>query len=347
MRAVIRACVCLCLVSWLCACTPGTSSGGKVGVVASVDDLKTLDWPRLAAENGINTIGTHVGPGDVLPFLRSEKGKRFLSECDSLGIQVEHQLHAMSYLLPRELFAEDSTLFRMDGEGRRVADFNCCATSDKALGIIAGKAVEYARLMPPTNHRYYFWLDDGAPTCQCPECSKYSDSEKALLIENRIIEALRRVDKDALLAHLAYQNTIEAPRKVKPAEGVFLEFAPFFRSWDAPITARDASGRTGISNEETYKRLLENLAVFPVETAEVLEYWMDVSLFSDWKKPAMKLPWRGDIFKEDVEEYTRLGIRNITTFAAYIDSAYVSEHEDLSFLHEYGTTLEKALSGAR
>ena len=335
-----RWCLYLCFsLLFLSACSRGVSSD-KVGVVVSVEDLETLDWARLAAENGINTIGTHVNPGDVLPFIQSAKGKKFLSDCASLGIQVEHQLHAMSYLLPRELYAEDSTLFRMNEYGHRVADFNCCATSEKALDIIAHKAAEYARLMPSTNHRYYFWLDDGAPMCQCPDCSGYTDSEKALLIENRIVEELRKVDEKAQLAHLAYHNTMVAPRKVKPTDGIFLEFAPFFRSWDAPITDVAAKGRTGQVNSDIYGQLLENLEVFPVETAEILEYWMDVSLYSNWKKPAVKLPWKQDIFEKDVEAYAKLGIRNMTTFAVYIDSAYVADYRDLSFLRQYSTTLK-------
>jgi hypothetical protein len=74
------------------------------GVVLGVKDLETLDWPKLAYENGINTIGTHIKPLQVAEFIRSEKGKKFLADCEKYSICVEHQLHAMGELLPRELF---------------------------------------------------------------------------------------------------------------------------------------------------------------------------------------------------------------------------------------------------
>ena len=272
------------------------------GVVLSVEDLETVDWPKIAKENGINTIGTHISPSQVLEFIRSEKGRVFLDECSAYGIDVEHQLHAMGELLPRSLFEEDSTMFRMDADGRRVADFNCCAHSEKALGLIASKAAELARELPATNHRYYFWLDDNSEPCFCPSCREFSASEQALIIENRMIEAIRGVDPEATLAHLAYQQTMVPPEKVKPSEGIFLEFAPIERQWDRPLTDLDAPGRKGrMSHREVMDLLEANLRVFPPETAVALEYWLDVSLASGWKKPAVRLPWHPEVFKSDLD----------------------------------------------
>ncbi len=141
------------------------------GVILDPHDLESVEWVKLAAENGINTIGTHMAPGskamcaEISEFILSEKGQASLAECEKYGIDVEHQLHAMKELLPRELFAEDSTMFRMNEEGRRVADVNCCVHSEHALDIIVKNAVEFAKVLRPTNHRYYYWLDDGKPVC--------------------------------------------------------------------------------------------------------------------------------------------------------------------------------------
>ena len=311
------------------------------GVVLSVEDLETAPWPKIAHENGINTIGTHITPSQVLGFMETGKGKAFLEECKELGIEVEHQLHAMGELLPRDLFEEDSTMFRMDGNGRRVNDFNCCPHSEKALDIIARKAAEYAAALPATNHRYYFWLDDNGPVCSCPECRDYSPSEQALLIENRMIKAIREVDPEAMLAHLAYHNTMEPPVKVKPEKGIFLEFAPIDRQWDRPLSDLDAPGRKGQMSHKEVLRLLEaNLKVFPAETAVILEYWLDVSLASDWKKPAVNLPWHPDAFVSDLATYAGYGLRNITTFAVYMDSTYFNAYPEQPCLPEYGMALE-------
>jgi hypothetical protein len=302
------------------------------GVVLTDYDLETVaDWPKMAHEAGINTIGTHAFPVPVAAFIQSEKGKKFLADCKKFGIKVEHQLHAMGQLLPRELFTEDSTMFRMNAEGHRVNDCNFCVHSEKALNIVCENAIRYARLLPSTNHRYYYWIDDAQPMCACPECSHYSESEQALIVENRIIRALRTIDPEAHLAHLAYLNTMSPPRKVKPEEGVFLEFATIVRKWDQPLLDKFA------------KELRANLEVFPAETAVVLEYWLDVSLHSGYKKPAVKLPWHKDVFELDLDIYAKYGIRNITSFAVYMDDKYMETYGDFvkNCLKEYGDGFEQ------
>lgn len=311
------------------------------GAVLAVEDLETADWPRIAYENGINTLGTHITPNQVLRFWESEKGKQFQEECRRYGIKVEHELHAMKDLLPRELFDMDSTMFRMDESGRRVADFNCCVSSARALDTIAAQALFYAQHLTSTNHRYYFWLDDGAPICQCPECSTLSASEQALIIENRMLTAIRTYDKEAMVAHLAYYSSLKAPEKVKPEEGIFLEFAPFQRRLDKPINDSISEVSDIGNNAVNLTYLKENLKVFPVETAVVLDYWLDVSMASRWKKPAVELPWNGDVFRSDVDTYAAMGIRNVTTFAVYMDSTYFATYPRTDYLKEYGAAINR------
>ena len=328
-------------VSVILACGPQRNQSPMKGIILNTHDLSTVpDWPEHAAENGINTISTHMFPGEVLNFIRSEKGQTFMKRCQELGIKVDHQLHAMGELLPRDLFSLDSTMYRMDERGHRVNDFNCCVHSIRALDTIAANAVRVSQELVPTNHRYYYWLDDGKPTCQCDQCKKYTISEQALIIENHIVKALRRHDPQAMLAHLAYFNTLEAPRKIKPEEGVFLEFAPFYRRWDKPLNDSEAvrDGQT-LTHGRYMEVLKENLEVFPAETAQVLEYWCDVSLVSGWSKPAKKLPWHKDVFLEDIDTYAKLGIRHITAYAMYTDAEYYEAYGDVSFVEDYGNGL--------
>ena len=311
------------------------------GVVLSVEDLASYDWPELASRNGINTIGTHIRPSQVLGFIESAQGKAFLEGCEKYGIEVEHQLHAMGDLLPRDLFEEDSTMFRMDGNGRRTPDKNCCAHSEKALSIISANVAMYAKALPATNHRYYYWLDDNSPVCSCPLCQEFSPSEQALIIENRMIKAIREVDPQAKLAHLAYEGTMEPPRKVEPEEGIFLEFAPIDRQWDRPLADLSAPGsrKNPMRHEEVLRLLDANLEVFDPEDAVVLEYWLDVSLASRWKKPAVNLPWHGDVFVSDIATYAGRGIHDFTSFAVYMDSTYFREFPCQPALADYGSVL--------
>ena len=334
------------LLSLLCACSqtePVQDSWWQMrGLVLSTKELAEVDWPELAKRSGINTIGTHITPSEVAAFMASPEGKAFRRKCRKYGITVEHQLHAMGELLPRELFAEDSTMFRMDSAGRRTADFNCCIHSEKALEIIASNAAGFAKLLRPGNHRYYFWLDDNAPVCCCPFCAELSPSEQALIVENRMLREIRKQDSEAKLAHLAYSFFMPAPRKVTPDEGIFLEFAPIYRSWDVPLTQEDALCPRGypVSNGDNLRWLEENLEVFPAEDAVVLEYWVDASLFSRWKRPAVELPWHPDVCASDLATYAGYGLRNVTSFAVFMDAGYFERFPSTAPIEEYGRMLE-------
>ena len=311
------------------------------GLVLSTKELAEVDWPSMAEKNGINTIGTHITPSEVMAFLASDQGQSFTAACREKGITVEHQLHAMAELLPRELFAQDPEMFRMDSSGVRTADYNCCVHSRKALDIIASNAAEIARVLRPGNHRYYFWLDDNAPVCHCPLCREYSPSEQALIVENRLLQAIREQDPDARVAHLAYSHFMDPPVKVRPEEGIFLEFAPIYRSWDVPLVDEDAMCPRGypVSNGDNLRWLEANLQLFDPEDAVVLEYWLDVSLFSRWKRPAVQLPWHPEVCRSDLETYARYGIRNVTSFAVYMDAEYFRRFPSTAPVEEYGALL--------
>jgi hypothetical protein len=306
------------------------------GVVLTTPDLSTLDWPQRAAAVGLTTIATHVTPSEVSKFIQTDRGREFLAQCREHGLEVEHELHAMSDLLPRDLFEKDPSMYRMNEQGQRSPDFNCCVHSSRAVEVIGENVTKYAGILRPTTGRYFYWMDDGRPMCRCLRCRVYSDSEQALILENEILRVLRKIDARATLAHLAYARTMEVPVQVRPTSGIFLEFAPIGRSWSEPISHREAK-------EGQHGRYLDwldaNLEVFGRDNAQVLEYWLDVSLFSSWKRDAKKkLPWRRDIFLQDVAVYAGRGIRHVTSFAVYVDAEYVKQYGEPP-LDEYGEGL--------
>lgn len=328
------------------------SGAGTRGVVLYPFDLRLRDWPERCAKAGLNTIALHAARRfDVLrDFITGADGQHFLSRCRKLGLAVEYELHAMGELLSRELYYKDPSLFRMGDRGKRSADSNCCPHSTAALDIIAAKAVEWAKVFAPTTHRYFYWPDDGAQWCRCEQCRDFSASEQALIVENHIVKALRReVNPRAQLSHISYHHTLTAPARVKPEPGIFLEFAPIARDYTRPVTDREAKARRsgaqdpGPATNGGYLDILEaNLKLFGTDTAQVLEYWLDVSMFSRWTRPAQKLPWNEAVCRADIAAYRALGVRHITTFATYIDADYVKLHGDPQpVIEAYGAALGK------
>ncbi len=303
---------------------------------SDVCDTSVLDYIGIAGQTALNTFSIYNAP------LGTKTWSDFTEKCKAKGIGIEYEEHMMSFLLPRSLFEAYPEYFRMDSNGVRVSDANGCPSSEGALSEVWRNAISIAKRYHPTNHKYYFWLDDGGDVCHCDKCAGLNASDQALIFENTVIRALKTIDPDAKLAHLCYYNTLEPPKSVEPDEGIFLEFAPFFRRWDEPLANTWVVGRDGKTTHAEYLRQLKaNLGVFPAETAQVLEYWMDDSLFSEWNTDKLvEVPWDKAVFLSDLKTYAEHGIHNIMCYAAYVGPSYVQKFGFPYFIEEYAQGLK-------
>lgn len=303
------------------------------GIVLSPGDLN-FDWVRAASHAGLNLIALHHVT-DVLDFVQTAPGHDFSTRALAAGIEVEYELHAMHLLLPRERFGREPNWFRMDANGARTPDGNFCPSNSDALAMVCENAVRLANRLRPTTHRYFLWQDDGSPWCRCPKCRELTDPDQDLLVMNAIIAALRRVDSRAGLAYLAYHNTLGPPRQIEPSDGVFLEWAPIHRCYD------HALDDPACEVNRTHRKALESLLdVFAASRGHVLEYWMDCSLFSRYKRPAVRLPFRPEIMEQDVACYASRGFRSITSFGVYLDREYAETYGEPP-VDEYERILEE------
>ena len=125
------------------------------GIILSWDDVKkpeVLDWLKLSENAGITTLS--VFGADIY----SAEYQEFVSKCREKSIDIEYQEHMMATLLPRDLFKEHPAYFRMDENGQRTADFNCCPSSEEALSIIAANAKVAAQKCTSSNNKYYYYI---------------------------------------------------------------------------------------------------------------------------------------------------------------------------------------------
>ena len=301
---------------------------------SEVSNPSVIDYIKIARENGLNTFSVYNADRTT------QNWKNFAKKCEDAGIDLEFEEHMMSFLLPREMFETHPEYFRMDKNGKRTNDANGCPSNQDALDVVRIKAKEIARNYTPTNDRYYFWLDDGGDICHCDKCKDLNASDQALIYENVIIEAVRELNPNGMVAHLCYHNTLNPPKTIKPKEGIFFEFAPFYRSWTEPLANTWAKGSAELTHADYLRALKENLEVFPVETAQVLEYWMDDSLFSGWNQNnLLQVPWSNEIFLSDLKTYASYGIRNITCYAAFVGPSYVQKFGFPDFLVDYAQGL--------
>lgn len=294
------------------------------GVVVHPDEI-TPFWKNAILNSDIDILGVHPVGGDgshervralAEEGLPGECGE-IAKELASRGAGIEYELHVMSLLLPRELFSTHPEYFRLDEKGERSPDYNCCASNKDALEIISQNAFMLAKKLPATTHRYCFWLDDVRDKCcSCPECARLSVSDQALSVYNAVQRGIRRADKQGRQSYLAYCGATELPRGITPEDGVYLEYAPFDRNFKLPMSDP--------ANAVSAKNAFELASFFGAKEGKVLEYWLDNSMFSGWKKPPKELKTDPDLIKRDLEFYDKLGFETVTTFACYLGSDYES-----------------------
>lgn len=306
-------------VMFECRATPKAE---KRGVVVYPDDITSVgpdEWKRRIDLAGINLIGLHAAtsndPIDTLEaFVKSGAGQDFLSLCAAAGVDVEYELHALECLLPRGLYQEHPEYFRMDENGNRCPDYNMCFSCEEAYEAMRPQIETLLEWVRPTTQRYYFWTDDKVGKfCHCERCAAFSPAEQALIYENRLLSLIREYDPEATLAHLAYQQTLSAPVNVRAEDGVFLEYAPIKRDYRYPLT------------EEQTAALRANTMAFPAHSQHILEYWLDESMFSRWKKgQPVPLPFETSQASRDIDCYRRHGAADVTCFATWLNGLYIS-----------------------
>ncbi len=298
----------------------------RKGIVVTPSDFKDANWPEMMRRFSLNTLGLHSGGGarhDVIAALGSTMSETFISDLKSMQLDYEYELHVVDELLDRKLFSEHPDYF-ICREGARCEAGNWCVSNTDAMKHIGDNVAELAVRLAPSTHRYFFWGEDAAASwCHCDACAALTPADQGLLCANRQAEAVRRVDPQGQTAFLAYLSTFAVPSEVKPCKGVFLEYAPIQRCYFHAIDDPRCS-----INRQCWQTLLGLLEIFPVETAHVLEYWLDVSRFSSWSKPVRLPPVTREIMRCDLAAYHGLGIRSITTFAVYMDGAFFSQYGD-------------------
>lgn len=307
-------------VLFKCKMTPKKERRGVVVYPSDITSVGVEEWEKRIDLSGVNLIGLHAAtfhePVDTLEeFVKSDIGKTFLAMCKKKGVDVEYEIHALSYLLPRNLSETHPEYFRENENGERDSKYNLCFSSQEAIEAMRPQIAKLLNWMHPTTHRYFFWPDDGQGMCFCPQCRELSNADQCLLYENRLLDILREYDPEATLSHLAYFQAIDAPTKIRAKEGVFLEFAPISRNYSEPLPATSE------------RALRKNVLAFPGFSQHILEYWLDESMFSVWKKDALvPFPDNEGATKRDIEGYRKQGATSITTFATWLNQDYIEKY---------------------
>ena len=283
-------------------------------------------WVHLAQELKLDRLSFHPVGGkfaheSLQEMLQRMEDRDFCALQDRLlnaGIEIGYEFHAMSHLLPRDLFSSHPEYFRMDAEGNRVEKGNYCFSNSNAEEIICRNAASLAKKLRGNCKEYYFWMDDATRLlCHCPSCREHNFAHHQLNLMNRIAETIRREEPEAKVCYLAYYEGVAVPDgNLTPHEGVFLEYAPFER-YTKPET---------LSFEGEYLERVRNLIrLLGSKNSKVLEYWYDNSIY--YRRAGNQLvPFtpNNERIRSDLKFYRELGFEAFTSFACSLCDEYVS-----------------------
>ena len=317
----------------------------KIGLWIHPEELSD-NWVRMALDAGLDMLGLHPVGGNeardslqrMIDMLQNDRqfNKR-IEELERHGVQVEYACHALSWMLPRDYFESHPDWFRLNEDDIRVPDYNCCPSSRQALKVITERAALLTKYLYTDSHRNHFWADDAASgSCYCEECRQYSPSDNLLRITHAVLEGIKQVDSLGKLSYLAYHETINAPKTVEPLKDVFLEYAPMERDYHKPL-----QDQTSEKNQRQHAALPQLLRCFGKSDSTVLDYWMDNSLFSGWKKPPKKFRLHEDVLDKDARMYKEYGFEHITSFGCYLGDEYTSEHGEYPPVGGYAEIIRK------
>ncbi len=300
----------------------------KKGFILAHTELDSRMVERLK-ESGLDLIGIHPGGGEtaakqldeLLEYLKTPEFTAKLAELEANGMEIEYELHALNWLLPESVLNEHEDWKRVDGEGKRTHKYNFCVSADGVLDYVADRSYYLATQLGQKSHRYNIWMDDIKDGyCHCEKCKGLTAADQTMLFCMAVLKGLRRYDPEATQSYLAYFDTLEAPKSIPPQEGIFLEFAPIER-WTQGAT-------------HEFDAVPALISYFGADTAKVLEYWVDNSLFSKWKKPPVKCVLDKDGMKRDLKFYRESGFKDMTSFGLYLGQDYTELHGEFS-IKEY------------
>ncbi len=268
-------------------------------------DREFIPW---MARRGINAFSyirhahdTRLKIDELGPLLRER------------GIDAEYGGHVLQLLLPRERFEKSPEFFPADDDGVRTPRGNLCVSNPEALALVSEGALAYVRTHPE-NELLHIWGADvtqGA-WCRCGQCRELPPQIQYMDVVNAIAAELGDDANAPPVAYLAYHDTLEPHRGLKPRRNVWFEWAPRERCYSHAID--DSACEINPRYLDSLKRYIE---IFDGR-GHVFEYYADAILFCGlgFATPA--------VVARDLRCYRALGITSISclTFGAYSVMAY-------------------------
>ncbi|HVN63736.1 MAG TPA: DUF4838 domain-containing protein [Candidatus Binataceae bacterium] len=268
-------------------------------------DREFIPWMARRGLNAFEFIrhahDTRLKIGELSPLMRE------------WGVAAEYGGHVLQILLPREQFEAHPEYFPASADGQRAPRGNLCVSNPDAMAMVRKDALRYVR-EHPENELLHVWGADvwSGAWCKCGNCRELEPQLQYMEVVNAIAEELAADSKAPPIAYLAYHDTLEPHRGLKPLPNVWVEWAPRERCYTHAIDDAECP-----INRGQFGTLKHHLEIFGGR-CNVFEYYADAILFGglSFATPT--------VIARDMRAYRALGIESVSclTFGAFSALAY-------------------------
>jgi len=137
-----------------------------------------------------------VGHHDAIPTFLPQKGNQYFPE-------HYFETHPEYYKLQ-----EDGTRFEIKDH---FGGWVLCSRNPELPQVIADNIISWIDKNPTVDTIALWPLDGRAPVCTCPECSKYSDIENYVYMQNAIAKIIGKKHPEIKIDMLAYSRLFDCP----------------------------------------------------------------------------------------------------------------------------------------
>jgi hypothetical protein len=218
-------------------------------------------------------------------------------------------VHTFNTLVPPgEYFEQHPEYFMLAGEQRSTQQL--CLTNPDVVRIATENLLEILERSPATEI-VEVSPNDGGQHCLCPECKRVdeengSPSGTLITFVNQIAEAVEKVRPEVMVSTLAYLDTVDAPRVVRPRHNVAVRLCNDLHSWRYPFTcfATDTQPESVRYREAIvgWSRVCNNIHIW--------DYFVN---FSHYSGPMPNM----DLLAPSVDFYLEHNVTGIMMQAAY------------------------------
>lgn len=206
------------------------------GLAFKIREKQALAQIDFAAKNRFNTLSWQCEADKIDSDLTEMQSKGVFDAMDKRGLVMHGPGHSFPYFMPTDKYFKDHPEWFGMRDGKRQPHggifpaTNFCMSNEAAVEQFIVNIEEFVRKHPQFKRLDLLPIDGGI-SCDCPECSKNTPTDQALIVYNKVAERVAKVAPDVMVDCVPGYSVLEKPPvKVRPHDRLSATYAHWGRN---------------------------------------------------------------------------------------------------------------------